>query len=166
VRERVGHMYPTTTDGAEPIVYFWARTVTCPNPACRVSVPLVGQWIASSRKGSEAFFVPYLASDNGFDVRIVQGKADVPDGTMKRNGATCPSCDSAVALDYVKGRVSRGACRPDCWPYRFAKDGRGRLFRRMTGNAAPHAMSLRSMRASSMPSCPPTANTWRLRGTA
>lgn len=111
VRERVGHMYPSTADGAEPIVYFWARTVTCPNPACRVSVPLVGQWVASGRKGSEAFFVPYLASDDGFDVRIVQGKTGIPEGTMKRTGATCPSCDSAVALDYVKqegveGRMS------------------------------------------------------------
>ena len=102
VRDRVGHLYPTTPDGADPIVYFWARTVTCPNPACRVSIPLVGQWIASSRKGSEAFFVPYLARDGNFDVRITQGKTAVPDGTMKRTGATCPSCDSGVPLDYVK----------------------------------------------------------------
>ena len=31
--------------GPETIVgYLWARTVTCPNPACRAEMPLVRQW--------------------------------------------------------------------------------------------------------------------------
>ncbi|MEO5316322.1 DUF1156 domain-containing protein [Pseudarthrobacter sp. CC12] len=112
VRARVGHLYPTHNSGGEPLVYFWARSVTCPNPACGVEVPLVGSWTASGRKGSETYFVPISnGDDNGFDVRVVHGKTGEPAGTMKRAGATCPACDAAIPLDYVKeegvaGRMS------------------------------------------------------------
>lgn len=103
VRAKVGHLYPAREDGAEPLVYFWARTVTCPNPACGVEVPLVGSWTASGRKGSEAHFVPeYNGYDNAFDVRVVAGSHGEPDGTMIRTGATCPACDANIPLAYVK----------------------------------------------------------------
>lgn len=109
VRAKVGHMYPLREDGSEPLVYFWARTVACPNPACAVEVPLVGSWTASGRRGAEAHFVPeYNGFDNAFDVRIVQGADGEPDGTMKRTGATCPACDAGVPLTYIKAEGVAG----------------------------------------------------------
>lgn len=108
-RASVGHLYPPTQSGGEPLVYFWARTVHCPNPACRVEVPLVGSWKASTRKGSEAYFVPVLNHhENGFDVRVIEKANGEPDGTMRRTGATCPACAGAIPLDYIKNEGTSG----------------------------------------------------------
>ena len=42
---RIGHLYPKAQlpDGGEAtvIAWIWARTVTCPNPACGIEMPLV-----------------------------------------------------------------------------------------------------------------------------
>lgn len=109
VQAKVGHLYPSTDDGSEPLVYFWARTVACPNPACAVEVPLVGSWTASGRRGTEAHFVPqYNMNDNAFDVRVVAGAAGEPEGTMKRAGATCPACNANLTLGYVKAEGVAG----------------------------------------------------------
>jgi putative DNA methylase len=53
-QERIGHLYPDATlpDGskAKVIAWIWARTVTCPNPACRAQMPLMRSfWL--SKKG-------------------------------------------------------------------------------------------------------------------
>ena len=43
--KRIGHLYPKAKlpDGSEAnvIAWIWARTVTCPNPACQATMPLV-----------------------------------------------------------------------------------------------------------------------------
>jgi len=35
------------------IAWIWARTVTCPNPACRIRMPLVRSWWLGKKKGKE-----------------------------------------------------------------------------------------------------------------
>jgi putative DNA methylase len=51
--ERIGHLYPKATlaDGSEAIViaWIWARTVTCPSPACGIEMPLTGRTSAVRR---------------------------------------------------------------------------------------------------------------------
>lgn len=108
VAERFGHLYPRRPGGADALVYFWARTVTCPNPACRREVPLVGSWKASARRGSEAFFRPVPTDDGRFDVGVVHGKGPEPDGTMKRTGGHCPACATSIPLPYVKAEGVAG----------------------------------------------------------
>ena len=45
-RKEVKQFYPADADSAEPIAYLWARTVTCPNPGCRATIPLIRQlWL-------------------------------------------------------------------------------------------------------------------------
>jgi len=102
-RERVSGLYPTTQNGSEPLVYFWARTVQCPNPACQADVPLVGSWKISDRKGSETYLEPTFDSQGRvFDARVVAGKIGHPAGTMARTGGTCPACDAGIGLAYIK----------------------------------------------------------------
>ncbi|MDO8148738.1 DUF1156 domain-containing protein [Isoptericola sp. b515] len=109
VLARLGHLYPSKAGGGVPLVYFWARTAGCPNPACGVEVPLVGSWTASGRKGSEAHFAPVLNGyDNAFDVRVVMGSDGEPEGTMKRTAATCPACETSIPLTYVKAEGMAG----------------------------------------------------------
>jgi putative DNA methylase len=112
VEKRVGELYPRTPDGSVPLVYFWARAVTCPNPACGVEVPLIGSWAVSTRKGSATDFVPVLdPEERAFNVRVVSGGKRDAGGTMSRAGATCPACDANVPLDYIKAEGVAGRLR-------------------------------------------------------
>ena len=42
-REEIGHLYENPVGDGTIVDYLWARTVTCPNPACRAEMPLVRQ---------------------------------------------------------------------------------------------------------------------------
>jgi putative DNA methylase len=115
-QRRIGVHYPLATleDGtrATVIAWIWARTVTCPNPACGIEMPLVSSWWLGKKKGKEAWVRPVIVADPGHPSRksvefeIVHGRTGAPsgdeDGTVGRNGATCVACGSAVALEYVR----------------------------------------------------------------
>ena len=107
--ERIGHLYPKATlaDGstATVIAWIWARTVTCPNPACGIRLPLVRSWWLGKKKGKEAYVVPHVAGGKvtftiGHDP--AHAPTTVSDGTVGRTGATCVGCGSAVDLKYVR----------------------------------------------------------------
>jgi putative DNA methylase len=127
-KERIGDLYPdaTVVDGktkkatqATTIAWIWARTVTCPNPACGIEMPLVRSWWLGKKKGKEAYVVPTVAGDttapSGRRVEFTIGhdKANGPtvstDGTVGRRGAICVACQSAVELKYIRteGRAHR-----------------------------------------------------------
>ncbi|TAD75984.1 MAG: DUF1156 domain-containing protein, partial [Oscillatoriales cyanobacterium] len=68
--ERIGHLYPKVQihhEGAEAtvIAWLWARTVTCPNPACGCSMPLVRSFQLSTKKGKEAWVEPGVVRRDG-----------------------------------------------------------------------------------------------------
>ena len=99
---RIGHLYPKADlpDGSKATVlaWIWARTVSCPNPACGIEMPLVRSWWLGKKKGKEAFVVPRVVGDpthpSGLKVKFEIGhdpaKAPTPatDGTMSgRTGA-------------------------------------------------------------------------------
>ncbi|MGO6689217.1 DUF1156 domain-containing protein [Rhizobium leguminosarum] len=72
-KKRTGHLYPKAIldDGtpAEVIAWLWARTVECPNPACRCNTPLLSSFVLSSKKGKEKYLVPVISGKNmSFDV--------------------------------------------------------------------------------------------------
>lgn len=52
--KRIGHLYPTAklSNGSEAtvIAWIWARTVTCPNPACGCEMPLVRSFDLSTKR--------------------------------------------------------------------------------------------------------------------
>jgi putative DNA methylase len=119
---RIGDQYPQAKledeSEATVIAWIWARTVTCPNPACGIEMPLVRSWWLAKRKGQEAWVRPVIhadqrhASGKRVAFEIGHGTAGSPsaaeDGTVGRNGATCIACGSAVALEYVRA-TSRDA---------------------------------------------------------
>jgi putative DNA methylase len=122
-QRRVGGHYPQATldDGTEAIViaWIWARTVTCPNPACGIEMPLVRSWWLGKKKGKEAWVQPIIVADtehvSGKRVEFAIGHelAGAPnadeDGTVGRRGGRCVACGSAVALNYIReeGRAGR-----------------------------------------------------------
>lgn len=121
-QKRIGHHYPQATleDGtkANVIAWIWARTVTCPNPACGIEMPLVRSWWLGKKRGKEAWVRPLIVPDSAHpsgkrvEFEIGHGLVGAPtrenDGTVGRNGATCVACGSAVPLDHVRAE-SRGA---------------------------------------------------------
>lgn len=114
--KRIGHLYPKAMlpDGtsATVIAWIWARTVTCPNPACGIAMPLVRSWWLGKKKGKEAYVVPFVV---GNDVSFTIGRdpkaapTNDTDGTIGRTGATCIGCAAAVDLKYIRaeGRAGR-----------------------------------------------------------
>lgn len=115
--EQIGHLYPKA-DGKTVIAWIWARTVTCPNPACGIEMPLVRSWWLGKKKGKEAFIVPEVISDpsaaSGRRVRfdIGHGLAAGPkaenDGTVARTAATCIACENSAPLQYVRAEGQAG----------------------------------------------------------
>ena len=113
--KRIGHLYPRAKlpDGTEALViaWIWARTVTCPNPACGIEMPLVRSWWLGKKKGKEAFVIPTVANGRvefsiGHEPKRAPTKDD--DGTVGRTGARCVACGTAVPLAYVRSEGQSG----------------------------------------------------------
>ncbi len=114
--KRIGHLYPKATlpDGSQAtvIAWIWARTVTCPNPACGIAMPLVRSWWLGKKKGKEAYVVPSVANGKvrfsiSHDLKNAPSKDN--DGTVSRTGAVCVGCGTAVDREHIKteGRAGR-----------------------------------------------------------
>ncbi|MGI0522580.1 DUF1156 domain-containing protein [Microbacterium maritypicum] len=109
-QKRIGHLYPKATlpDGTEAniIAWIWARTVTCPNPACGIEMPLVRSWWLGKKKGKEAYVVPTVVDGRveysiGHDPKRAPTKTD--DGTIRgRTGAICIACGNPVQMKYIR----------------------------------------------------------------
>lgn len=111
-KNRIGHLYPRAKleDGteAEVIAWIWARTVTCPNPICRIEMPLVRSWWLSKKKGKEAYAIPVVVGDR-VEYKIGHDPGVAPDansdGTVDRRGVRCVGCSSVADLKYVRSQA-------------------------------------------------------------
>lgn len=120
-KDRIGHHYPDATivdektgkkSTATPIAWIWARTVTCPNPACGIEMPLVRSWWLGRKKGREAYVVPVVVNNArapggrgveftiGHDMRLAPNKAS--DGTVASGTAICVACESTAPARYLR----------------------------------------------------------------
>ena len=127
---RIGHLYPRAQlpDGSEAtvIAWIWARTVTCPNPACGIETPLVSKWWLGKKKGKEAYIVPTVVGDHvdysiGHDPKWAPTKQD--DGTVDRNGARCLACEAHIGFDYLRSEARSGRMGSELTA--IATEGRG-----------------------------------------
>ncbi|MGK3958524.1 DUF1156 domain-containing protein [Arthrobacter sp. R4] len=107
--EQLGELYPTV-DGVPALAWVWARTVACPNPGCRIDVPLVSKWWLAKKRGKEAIIVPRVVSDpshpsgHRFAFTISQDPKDLPAGGIMsgRTGTDCLSCGSSIPVSHVR----------------------------------------------------------------
>ena len=105
-KEEIGHLYDTGSPDETSVAYIWARTVTCPNPACRAEVPLVHQWwlCKNSNKNLAIKPIPNL-EEKRVDFEIVEGKDidfDPSDGTIVRGNAACPCCGQVTSVNDIR----------------------------------------------------------------
>lgn len=150
--QRIGHLYPKAAlpDGTQAtvIAWIWTRTVTCPNPACGIEMPLVKSWWLGKKKGKEAYIVPTIVGDpthaSGQRVAfgIGRGLAGAPtaatDGTIGRTGARCVACGSAVPLAYIRAEGRAGRLSSQLMTVVAERD-RGRVYVEPTADHATAA---------------------------
>ena len=107
--EKVGQLYPPVKDenGDEHtvIAWIWARTVTNPNPANPVQVPLVRSWWLSKKSGHEAWIKPIIQADGSIRYEV-QHNADGPtgdaEGTIGRKGGYSIVDGTSISLNEVR----------------------------------------------------------------
>lgn len=154
-RERIGHLYPAArlSDGtsAPVIAWIWARTVTCPNPACGIQMPLVRSWWLGKKKDKEAYVVPNVA-DGRVEFTIGHDPAHAPtkddDGTWDgKRGGHCVACHTSVPVDYVKAEGTSGCLGQQL----MATVAQGRRQRIYLNPTAEHAAAAEVLKPSSIP---------------
>ncbi|MUL40939.1 DUF1156 domain-containing protein [Streptomonospora sp. PA3] len=103
--KRIGHLYPKAKlengEEANVIAWIWARTVTCPNPACQGEMPLVRSFWLGKKKGKERYIEP-VVEDGKVRFEIMGPEGSPREGTVGRKGATCLICDTPVPLSYIR----------------------------------------------------------------
>ena len=109
VRQRVevklAKVFPADPKGRRPAVYFWARTMECPNPTCRAEIPLLSSfWLANS--GRRTVWV--RASNEGARINLnirtgpPPSNIDLTTGTVRAASVTCPVCHTTTPAQAVR----------------------------------------------------------------
>lgn len=94
---KLGSMYPTCR-GRNVIAWLWARTVKCPNPACRLDVPLVSSWEFSAKQNVHTS--PHYSADGELTFTVGVGEAPKSPKTG-RGKFVCSACGGTVSNDYL-----------------------------------------------------------------
>lgn len=109
-QEILDNLFPQKA-GSRDIAYIWARTISCSNPACRVSIPLVNQWSLS--KASGVYLFPSVKRDKS--AIYLQIRSEVPpkdfklsEGTIKRANVSCPVCGQVTPSSFVRSESRAG----------------------------------------------------------
>ncbi len=106
--QELADYYPLDEDGATPIAYLWARTITCEGPGCGAEVPLMRSlWLAKKNKKSVALRIVPKPDEQCVDFAIIaDAKAkDVGEGTVRRGSATCPCCGYTTPVASVRQQL-------------------------------------------------------------
>lgn len=155
VEPRLAEVFPADDQGRRPSVYFWCRTMTCPNPSCRVEIPLLSSfWLANS--GRRTVWVEPVPT--GGEVDLVLHHGDPPagfpvgDGTVQASSATCPACGTTVPAKDVRayGKATGFGARL----YAVLDiDGRARTYRAPRPDEVEGAQTLAAARLDDLPEC-------------
>ncbi|MBN1323084.1 MAG: DUF1156 domain-containing protein, partial [Methanotrichaceae archaeon] len=104
----LGEFYPKDPDGAVPIAYLWARTITCEGPGCGAEVPLMRSlWLAKKTNRSVALRIVPKKDERRVEFEILEGvmAKDVGEGTVRRGSATCPVCGYTTPVASVRKQL-------------------------------------------------------------
>ncbi len=131
-----GEQKQTQSNGKlTPIAYLWTRTVTCPNPTCGATVPLVRQTWLRKKEGNYVALrmTPDHTTKKAHFERVksptLEGLGFDPEAGSKRGNATCPFCGAIATADYTKeqgqkGHIDRKLMAVVC----TRQDGQGKIY--------------------------------------
>jgi adenine-specific DNA methylase len=122
--EELAQFYPKDPDGATPIAYLWARTITCEGPGCGAEVPLIRS-LCLSKKGTQTVSLKMLPNREikhvDFEVVLDAERKEYDIRTVRRGSATCPVCGYTTPVASVRRQLkARRGGAPDarllsCW---------------------------------------------------
>lgn len=110
IAEPLARLFPADEHGRRPAVYFWARTMTCPNPDCRATIPLLSScWLANSSRRTAWVAVHGRRGNVDLDVRTGPAPTDrdLSIGTVKASSVTCPGCGTGTVAKDVRAYGKR-----------------------------------------------------------
>jgi adenine-specific DNA methylase len=103
--------YPPDPDGATPIAYLWARTITCETPNCGAEIPLIRSFWLSKKANRRRAMRWRVRRPKGqppqIDLEVFAPASDkeVPIGTVSRAKAKCPSCEVVLPPERVRAQL-------------------------------------------------------------
>ena len=106
--KELAEFYPKDPDGATPIAYLWARTITCEGPGCGAEVPLMRSlWLAKKANKSVALKIVPNPKEKRVEFEIIKDARakDVGEGTAKRGSANCPCCGFTTPVKSVREQL-------------------------------------------------------------
>jgi putative DNA methylase len=106
--KELAEFYPKDPDGATPIAYLWARTITCEGPGCGAEVPLIrSMWLAKKKNRPVALRMVPDHEAHRVEFEIMEGPdpKEVQGGTVKRGSATCPVCGYTTPVKSVRKQL-------------------------------------------------------------
>ena len=118
--KRIGHLYPQVElpeeyggGRAKVIAWLWARTVTCPNPACGCQMPLIQSFALSTKRGNKAWLEPQIDYSGQLPTirfHIQTNDATPPPSPKIGRGAKfiCLACKQPAGESYIKSEGVSG----------------------------------------------------------
>lgn len=134
--KELAEFYPKDPDGATPIAYLRARTITCEGPGCGAEVPLMrSMWLSKRKNHQVALRMIPNTFEKSVDFEIVEDvrAKDVGEGTVRRGSTTCPVCGYTTPVTSVRRQLkqrSGGAADARLFTVVITRPGqRGRFYR-------------------------------------
>lgn len=103
--KELASFYPKDPDGATPIAYLWARTITCEGPGCGVTVPLV-RTMQISHDGRRWFFDLKITKSRQPRLTVRSGGRPTARPTIAGGSATCPRCQYTTPAKSVRRQLA------------------------------------------------------------
>jgi adenine-specific DNA methylase len=105
--KELAEFYPKDPDGATPIAYLWARTITCEGPGCGAEVPLMRS-LSLESKGNRSTALRILRDrkNKRIDFEIIENAiaSEIGEGTVRRSSCTCPLCGYTTPAEKVRNQ--------------------------------------------------------------
>ena len=116
--ERIGHLYPKVQlskdrGGSEAtvIAWLWARTVSCPNPACGAQMPLIKSFALSTKSATKTWIEPIIDHKSKVVRFTIQaGSGQPPEPPKMGRGAKfrCLVCRESCPDQHIKDEGAAG----------------------------------------------------------
>jgi adenine-specific DNA methylase len=105
VEPKLSRVFPANGKSKPPAVYFWARTMRCPNPSCRANIPLFkDRWLDNNSRRMS--WVMIKARPGDIQLEVCSGAPasdqDPSHGTVRASSVTCPGCGTSAAARDVR----------------------------------------------------------------
>jgi adenine-specific DNA methylase len=104
VTDDLAAVFPASDDGRCPAIYFWCRTMRCPDPGCSREIPLVtSRWLANSTRRKA--WVEFHTTSTAISITVHTSGEPANDpsvGTIKASSATCPACGASAKATEVR----------------------------------------------------------------